>query len=390
MKATAQKSHIVIDARIRQSSTGRYVDRLIEHLQRIDPFHRYTILTRPEDPWEPTAANFKRVHCPYDQFSLNPVQQFGFAKQLFNLKPDLVHFTMSQQPLLYFGNIVTTSHDTTMYRFVRRGSTPIPIYKTKMALYRFLVWQAHLKSKKVIVPTNTVAEEFAKRQRIVANKLVVTYEASEPPLPDKPEKPQGITNDFIMYVGTAFPHKNLPKLLDAFDIIHKKNPSLQLVFVGKHEKHYQELIEEAESHASFKQMVFTGFIPDAGLKWCYQHTKCYVFPSLSEGFGLPPLEAMAHGAPVASSNASCMPEVYGEAAYYFNPRDPKDIAGKVEDVLVNPELQKRLIENGKEQLKKYSWSRMAEETLIVYKEALGDLDSSNEKLENDPVLGSNF
>ena len=120
--------HIVIDARIRRSTTGRYTDRLIEHLQKIDSFHRYTILVQPDDPWQPKAKNFTSLPCPYPQFSLNPLHQLGFAWQLYRLKPDLVHFTMTQQPLLYFGAIVTTTHDTTMYYFVRRGSTPMLLY----------------------------------------------------------------------------------------------------------------------------------------------------------------------------------------------------------------------------------------------------------------------
>lgn len=367
---TAKRRHIVIDARIRRSSTGRYVDRLLEHLQDIDDYHKYTILLQPDDPWKPKNKNFRTVPCRYAQFSLNPVEQFGFAAQLYRLKPDLVHFTMSQQPLPYFGNIVTTSHDTTMYYFVRRGSTPLPIYKIKIGLYRFLVWQAHVKSKKIIVPTRTVAQEFIKLQPFTEKKLVVTYESSEPPLPVRAERPKGVDGEFIMYVGTAFPHKNLPKLIEAFDVLHAQRPELKLVIAGKHEKHYFELIEWARTRPSFESIIFTGFVSDAELKWLYQHCRAYVFASLSEGFGLPPLEAMAHGAPVLSSNASCMPEVYGEAAHYFNARQPHDIAEKISEVLDNDKLRNQLIANGYEQLKKYSWHTMAEETMTVYKAAL--------------------
>src|SRR5690348_392876 len=91
--------HIVIDARIRRSTTGRYTDRLVEHLQKLDDFHRYTILVQPDDPWKPTAKNFTALPCPYPQFSFNPLHEIGFARQLYGLKPDLVHFTMTQQPL---------------------------------------------------------------------------------------------------------------------------------------------------------------------------------------------------------------------------------------------------------------------------------------------------
>ncbi|MEK7153024.1 MAG: glycosyltransferase family 1 protein [Patescibacteria group bacterium] len=366
-----EPKHIIIDARIRRSSTGRYTDRLVEHLQDLDDYHHYTILVQPGDPWKMRAKNFTTLPCPYPQFSLNPLHQLGFARQLYRLKPSLVHFTMTQQPLFYFGNIVTTTHDTTMYYFVRRGTTPLVLYKLKMGLYRFLVWWSHRKSKHIIVPTKTVAKEFGELQPFTAKKTVVTYEASEPALATHGVRPPGVRDDFILYVGTAFPHKNLPRLIEALEILNKKYPELTLVITGKREeKHLVELEEWAKNRPFYKNITLTGFVSDAELKWLYEHCKAYVFASLSEGFGLPPLEAMAHGAPVASSRASVMPEVYGDAAHYFDARSPKDIAAKTEDILRDKKLRKDLVKKGREQLKKYSWRKMAEETLLVYKEDL--------------------
>jgi glycosyltransferase involved in cell wall biosynthesis len=365
--------HIVIDARIRRSTTGRYTDRLVQHLQKIDDFHHYTILVQPDDPWEMTAKNFRTVPCPYPQFSINPLDELGFALQLYRLKADLVHFTMTQQPLLYFGNIVCTTHDTTMYNFVRRGSTPLPLYKTKMWLYKFLVWWSHRKSKHIIVPTQTVRDEFADLQPFTKKKLVVTFEASEPAMAVHSQKPAVVDGDFLLYVGTAFPHKNLRKLIEAMNILVKENPALKLVMTGKREeKHMVELLAWAKNQSSYKNIILPGFVSDAELKWLFENCKVYVFTSLSEGFGLPPLEAMAHGAPVASSNASVMPEVYGDAAHYFNAKDPGDIAAKVTEVMTNKKLRTDLIKKGHQQLKKYSWTKMAEETLIVYKEDLDE------------------
>lgn len=368
--------HIVIDARIRRSTTGRYADRLVQHLQTVDPFHKYTILVQPDDDWKMQAPNFTTVACPYPQFSVNPLHQIKFAWQLYRLKPGLVHFTMTQQPLLYFGNIVTTTHDTTMYNFVRRGTTPLPLYKMKMSLYTFLVWWSHKKSDKIIVPTKTVAQEFIERQPFIEKKLAVTYEASEPAMAVHAKKPEGIGEDFILYVGTAFPHKNLAKLIEGFEILREKHPHLKLVITGKRdEKHMVELMEWAKKRPSYEHIIRPGFVSDAELKWLYEHCRAYVFASLSEGFGLPPLEAMAHGAPVVSSNASCMPEVYGDAAHYFNAKRPKDIAEKVDEVLTRPKLREQLIKNGYEQLKKYSWKTMAEETLTVYKDVLNEVNT---------------
>ncbi len=363
-------AHIVIDARIRRSSTGRPIDRLVEYLQDLDHFNRYTILVQPHDDWKMHADNFTTVPCPYAQFSLNPADQIKFARQIYALKPDLVHFTMTQQPLLYFGNIVTMTHDLIMLSFVRRGTTPLPIYKVKMGLYRFLMWSAHRKSKKIIVPTKTVAKELAQYQPFTKHKTLAIYEASELPTTAKSEPIKGVDGDFILYVGTAFPHKNLPTLIEAFDLLRTTRPDLKLVLIGKNEKNREELKAWAKEHPSYKNIIFTGFVSDAELRWAYEHAKAYVFASLSEGFGLPPLEAMEYGLPVASSNASVMPEVLDEAAHYFDPKSPDDIAKKVIEVLDDKKLREKLTAAGYKQVKKYSWKKWAEENLAVYKQLL--------------------
>lgn len=373
-----ERKHIVIDARVRPAAAGagRYVTRLLEHLQTLDTFHRYTVLLSPGDDWRPHAQNFTALPCPYAQFSLNPLEQIGFGRQLRQLKPDLVHFTMTQQPLFYFGKIVTTTHDLTMFHFVRKGTTPAPVFWLKMGLYRFLLRWSHMKSAKIIAPTKFVATDIAAYQPSTKDKLVVTYEATEPPLKAKAERPPqiGENEPFIMYLGSAFPHKNLEKLIEAFDILQPKYPKLKLLLVGKKEIHYEELERKAKRHASAKNIIFTDFLPDEQTKWLYEHVQVYVFPSLSEGFGLPALEAMVHGAAVASSNATCLPEVYGPAAHYFNAQNPRDIAAKVKEILDDSDLQRTLIKNARRQIKKYSWQRMAEETLVVYKDALGEIN----------------
>lgn len=144
------KKHIVVDARIRNSSTGRPLNELVNHLQKYDHENRYTVLVRPDDDWQMTASNFSTLPCPFPQFSLNPLHELRFAWMLYRLNPDLVHFGMTQQPLLYFGNIVTYTHDLTMLFHVRKKSTANGPYWVRMALYRFLLWWGHRKSKKII------------------------------------------------------------------------------------------------------------------------------------------------------------------------------------------------------------------------------------------------
>ena len=111
-------------------------------------------------------------------------------------------------------------------------------------------------------------------------------------------------------------------------------------------------------------------MPEEDLPTLFAGTRAFVFPSHYEGFGLPPLEAMACGVPVVSSNASCMPEILGEAAVYLDPRNSADIADKINSTLISADLRKKMIKKGFERAKKYSWGKMAQETLQIYREVL--------------------
>ncbi len=366
------QKHIVIDARIRRASTGRYVDRLVEHLQVIDHDNRYTILTLPDDPWQPTAQNFGKVNMPYAQFSFNPIDQIRFAKQLHQLSPDLVHFPMNQQPLLYNGTIITSVMDLTMLRFTRPGKTLIPIFWLKMLGYRFLFWHSIKKSKALITISEFVKNDLEEHYPRVKGKVTVTHCASEPPLADVAKQPTKIIEPFIMHVGSPFPHKNIERLISAFEKLATDNPKLGLILAGKKEYYFEQLQKQIDASPVKDKIRVTGYIDDAELKWLYQNAEAYVLPSLSEGFGLPGLEAMVHGCPLVSSNATCLPEVYGDAAVYFDPLDVDDMAQKIQEVLSDDQLRKELIKKGYAQAKKYSWHRMAEQTLEVYKEVLGE------------------
>ncbi len=363
--------HIVIDARIRRASTGRPIARLLEYLQELDTTNSYIVLLEQNDGWRPKADNFTTVPCPYKQFSFNPLQQISFALFLRRLKPDLVHFTMTgTQPLFYFGKQITMTHDLTMYRYVRAGKLPMPIHKLRMIGYRLLMWSAHRKARQIIVPTDFVRTDVAEKHPFTSGKITRTYEASEPPLKATTEKPHGVDAPFILYVGSAFPHKNLEGLIKAFEQLKLKHGDLSLILAGKREYHSRQVEKFATDSPARKSIVFTGFVSDEELKWLYENAECYVFPSFSEGFGLPGLEAMVHGCPVASSNATCLPEVYGDAAEYFNPEDYEFMAEAIDKVVSDKQLQKKLVERGYKQAKKFSWRTMSKETLAVYESIL--------------------
>jgi glycosyltransferase involved in cell wall biosynthesis len=307
------------------------------------------------------------------------LQQFAYAWQLYKLKPDLVHFTLTpQQPFFYFGKQITFTHDLTMLKFTRAGRLPKWLHRLRMRGYRFLLWQSHRKAKRILTPTEYVRDAIHKYHMFTSRKLTVTLEASEPPISGKPVTPEALKPyieknpefPFILYVGTAFPHKNLRRLVKSMEHILEKQAGIRLLLVGKQEYHSKKLEKFVQKRDYADRIIFTGYVSDAELKWLYEHAQCYVFPSLSEGFGLPGLEAMVHGCPVVSSDRTCLPEVYGDAARYFNPKDPEDIADAVLDVINNTRLRNKLIDNGHERAKQFSWKKMAQETLAVYNEIL--------------------
>lgn len=363
---------IVLDARELRTSSGRYVERLLHYLQEIDAANKYVVLLKPKDMenWKPISKNFRTLPCPYKEFTFG--EQIGMLKQVRALKPDLVHFAFTQQPVLYRGPVVTTVHDLTTARF-NNPSKNWFVFKIKRWVYRGVIYVVAHKSKAIITPTEYVKEDLAKYAKINSRKIAVTYESADP-LSGKCKSVElpGMRNDkpFIMYVGRPNPHKNLNRLVAAFSVLQKERPDLQLLLVGKEDDNYRKLKRYVKK-LGIEGVVFGGFVPDDQLRWLYEKTSAYVFPSLSEGFGLPGLEAMVHGAPLVSSNATCLPEVYGEAAQYFDPLDVNDIAKNIGKVLDSPELRKSLIHKGKLQAAKYSWKKMAEETLAAY-ERLGN------------------
>jgi glycosyltransferase involved in cell wall biosynthesis len=361
-------SRIVIDARELRTSSGRYVERLLHYLQRIDEQNEYVILLKPVDAsgWQPSGRNFRIEATNYKEFTFG--EQLGFKKQIERLKPDLVHFTFPQQPVLYRGKTVTTIHDLTTLRFDNPAKNML-VFKFKQLVYGQVIKRAVRKAAEIIAISEFTKNDVLNYAGVRSEKVTVTHESADP-ITDNPSPLPDLQNtQFIMYVGRPTPHKNLERLIEAHQKLRERFPGLRLVLTGKKDVNYQR-IEAMVAGRELPDVVFTGFVSEGQLRWLYENCAAYVFPSLSEGFGLPGLEAMAHGAPVVSSNATCLPEIYGDAAQYFDPKDTAAMAAAIGTVLSDIDLRNSLIAAGKNQVVKYSWQRMAEQTLSIYKEAL--------------------
>ncbi len=293
----------------------------------------------------------------------------GFKKFLEDLAPDLVHFCMPQQPLGYKGKHVTTVHDLILLNTYNSDKNWLAFH-LKQLVGRYVFKKVARTSSHIIAPSQFTKNEYVKFAGIPENKITVTYEAADVSV-DLLKPYSHPFKEFIMYVGQQSDYKNIKRLGDAHQKLLEKHPDLGLILVGR--KNPGVLQTEAYfNKMEYKNILFTGFIGDPERDWLYTNCSAYIFPSLMEGFGLPGLEAMAYGAPVISSNATCLPEIYGDAAHYFDPTNVEDMTYAIDKVISSGALQKDLVKKGNQQIKKYSWLKMAEQTHQIYMDALKD------------------
>ncbi len=245
-------------------------------------------------------------------------------------------------------------------------------------LYQLRNWTAYSvkKAKRVLTISLASKNDIIKHYQIAPDRVVVTYPgikldaAKGTQYMEALKNIYGVTGEYILFVGTLQPRKNIVRLIEAFALVResKEYNDLQLVIIGKRGWQYQDILAAPRKLQVQDSVKFLDFVSDNDLASFYHNARCFILPSLYEGFGLPILEAMKYDCPVITSNVSSMPEVGGEAAIYINPYDTDDIADKIREVLGNETLRKQMVEEGKKQIKKFSWEKTAKETLQVLTE----------------------
>ena len=363
--------HIVIDARIINSPTGTYVERLVTYLQKIDKLNDYSVIvpSKDKDFWIPSGSNFVVRTADFDSYSFS--EQIGFKKYLEKLQPDLVHFCMPHQPILYRGRSVTTFHDLNLLKTWNSDKNWV-IYHFKQLIGRFVFYYVAHKNVHILTPSQFSKKELVAFSHINPDKVTVTYESADVSK-DKTTPYDLPFKRYLLYVGQQPDYKNIRRLGDAHQKLLAKYPDLGLVLVGR-KKEDTLKNERYFSSKNYQQILFTDFIVDAQRDWLFEHCAAYCFPSLMEGFGLPPLEAMGRGAPVVASRATCIPEILGDAARYFDPLDVNDMVRSIDIVLSDKNIRVTMVKRGYSQLKKYSWLRMAKQTHQAY------IDSARKQL----------
>ena len=367
---------IGIDARMLSSNfgIGRYVQQLILQLQKIDKDNEYLIFLRKEnfEGLKIENNNFKKILADVPWYSLE--EQKKFLKILDDNPVDLMHFPHWNVPYFYHKPFVVTIHDLTMYHYSRPGETTLGHMKfwIKDKAHRILIKHLVKEAREIIVTSQFTALDLNQTLDVPEDKMIVTYQAPFQ-IENFVEQENilekfGINKKFVLYVGAAYPHKNLNKLLESWQIFNEeKNQDYELVLVGKDNYFYKKL---KEKFLGVKNVVFTGLVDDNDLVNLYKKASVFVFPSLYEGFGLPPLEASQYGLPVAASSASCLPEVLGEGALYFDPENIEQMSDILYTILTDENIRSDLKIQAKDNLKRFSWSKLAFLTKNIYENAL--------------------
>ncbi|MFA6963131.1 MAG: glycosyltransferase family 1 protein [Patescibacteria group bacterium] len=384
------------------SSLTIYTLEILSRVLELDKENEYTLLIRPQGleklkayPTFGKSSNFQTKILDVPHYSM--AEQTKLLTFLNHKKYDLVHFTQFNHPVMYRGNYVVTIHDLTQFTEFFQAN---PI---KQFAFKKVMQSAARDSAKIISVSETTKQDIVKRFSVKPEKIAVTHlgfdlkynesvKGQTSKVKDFKEK-FGITGDYFLYAGMWKKHKNLVRLIQAYEkfvvdchsrageaMTRESSNFVQLVLMGKPDPAEPEVMEEIKRVREYlnskfqipNSIITTGFLPEKSEEQVigFAGAMAYIIPSLYEGFGLPPLQAMACGTPVLSSNVSCMPEILGDAPLYFDPYDIEDMAKAMARVSTGEKLRGELSTKGLKQAAKYNWSDTAEKTLDVYKSAL--------------------
>lgn len=347
---------------------GRYIDQLITHLAKIDTHNTYLLYLNKTDfdNFKVPAKNFKKILVNAPQYSIK--EQTLFLYSLLKTRPDLIHYTNFNQPILSPFKQITTIHDLTLHFYPgRKFKSPIFHW-----IYKLIVLIAIKKSSHIIAISDCTKKDLIKFYPSSKNKIQVIHNGYATNFTNqKTTTKLNLPKEYILYTGNWREHKNLTNLIKAFKILKTKyNYKGKLVMTGNPNPLYPEPSLEIQKNKLKQDIIKLGLIDESELPHLYKQAEAYVFPSLYEGFGLPILESFASQTPVIGSNIASIPEVGGKGAIYFDPLSPEDIAEKTNSVLTNEDLQKLLIKEGLKQLNKFSFMKMSEQTHKLYTQSL--------------------
>ena len=355
-----------------------YLSKLIDNLAKIDKLNQYFLFVAPwnKDLFQVGQKNFEQIICniPRKFLAIRALyEQMILPILAWRSKIDVFHSPASVSPFILPCPCVLTIHDVAPFVFPEL--TPAIFRYYWNITFKMSARLAHL----IITVSHSAKKDLVKLLGISEEKIEVIYHGSEletPELKDKsylePVQNKGKSDvPYILWVGRMYGHKNLTRLLYAYNKLIKAYQGIKhrLVLCGMKSWGYPSFAKTMEDLNLEDKVIFKGYVPDGELKSMYSNASLFVFPSLVEGFGFPILEAMSHGVPVVTSNCGAMVEIAGDAALLVDPYSVDEIAEAMHRVLTDESLRATLIKKGLERASQFSWEKTARETLAVYKAA---------------------
>ena len=348
-----------------KSGFGFYVKNLVEALSRVDPKNDYILVS----PRTVAGRQAKDFSTPQRFFW----DQLTFPRRARKAKVDLLHQPCFSAPLFYPGKVIVTCHDLISIFFPENLPLASRLFYSKWEPF------SYRKAAKIIAISEHTKRDLIAFLKIPENDIrVIHLAASRDFQPIKTQKTLKRVQkkyrtgpEYILDVGTLEPRKNLAFLVRAYALAVREGIKANLVITGKRGWYFEGLFKLVDELSLGDKVIFTGYVAEKDLPALYSGAQAFVFPSLYEGFGLPPLEAMACGTPVISSNTSSMPEVIGKAGILISPKDERVWAKNIVKILQDRGLAQTLSKMGLRQAKKFSWDASARKTIEVYQEVLG-------------------
>jgi len=371
---------IGIDARLihySQAGIAQYTTHLVKALAKIDRSNQYYLLqSRKETTPLVDAHNFARrgIWTP----SHHSLEHYILGLEVANLRLDVLHspdfIPPKRNPLAKFKTVITV-HDLAFLIY--------PHFLTKKAArYYGQIDRAVRRANHIIAVSESTKADLGRFLGVSDSKVTVIYEAANPVYKPMPKEEAwkkanklypNLPRDFLLFVGTLEPRKNIPTLLDAYKIMrdsYKQDP-VKLVLAGSPGWLFDGIFQKVQDLGLEGEVLFLGRVPTSALVALYNAALALVHPAHYEGFGLPTLEAMACGTPVVTTNVSSLPEVVGDAALLVSPDDAEEMAVAMWRVISDERLRKTLSQKGLNRAKAFSWEKAAQETLEVYRKAAG-------------------
>lgn len=367
---------IAIDARkLRDYGIGTYVRNLVSGLSKLDDRHTYVLLCRHEDVEFVRALGPRFEPLPERAGNYSIREQFAIPLDLARARVDLFHAPHYVVSPLTRCPFVVTIHDCIHLRFPQYLPNTVAVHYA-----RTMMQSSARRSKRILTVSQASKQDIVHYLKVPPDKVEVIYNAIDERLVTPPTEAEmarvrqryQLDSPFILYTGNIKPHKNIDRLIEAYALMRQQGTvDAKLLIIGDEVSKYPNLRRLVHRHQLHPHVRFFGFVSNEMLAILYRLATVFVFPSLYEGFGLPPLEAMAAGVPVITSNVSSLPEVVGDAAVLIDPLDAGALAAAMARVIGDPQLRAHLISRGHERVKAFSWERSVTRVRDVYQDLGG-------------------